>query len=559
MKKVLALIMAFTLVASFAACGGGGNTGSTGGGSTNTDSTGGSKPTVERDPSKAKKIVIYTGGSSEFFWSAGTKEQEVWDAVEEAFYNDYAVNVDFQVNFYGKDMKDKINAELTAGGQVDVVMSHTGGGDGIDDWMFNNDQYYDLYDLIDEYGANIYQYSTWTQGDVSLDALTRLTTFDKQVVGIPSVINPYKFGILVRKDLMEAAGYTDDAAKVSEGYKLVDNLETFEEMALAIVNADPNDDVKYATTGAIFDLEKAGLLGAYGLDAGYYTSTVDEATETFGAGFMKEGYGDVLELENRWAKNGVISGEADTILLSDGENNFISGKTAIFVQDPSINHLIQVARKAKARNPEAEFTVLGALTKDANSTAKGFMRNSVATFAACVSKTSQCAKEIVQFINWMYEDPANYLLCKYGVEGKHWIDNGDNTYSYANESDYINPPYSGVLSLVENQNVANYTYAGYTEEELSWIATAQDKSNYIDNDTVDYFLLTDNMQMNTELDTGRRYMYNFCQTQVWSGANIDVKAGFANNRAEYLKAAAYDSENSYGKYMYQLYKALSGK
>ena len=45
--------------------------------------------------------------------------------------------------------------------------------------------------------------------------------------------------------------------------------------------------------------------------------------------------------------------------------------------------------------------------------------------------------------------------------------------------------------------MANLTYAGYTEEELSWIATAQDPENYISNDTIDYLLYLGNRDLNT--------------------------------------------------------------
>ena len=106
--------------------------------------------------------------------------------------------------------------------------------------------------------------------------LDYLTTYKNDVIGIPSVINPYKFGILVRKDWMEACGYTDNEEKAKtefadgKNYELVDNLETFEEMCLAIAREYKKP---YAVSGATWDLEKVVTLGAYG-DAGYFTKAL---------------------------------------------------------------------------------------------------------------------------------------------------------------------------------------------------------------------------------------------------------------------------------------------
>ena len=96
--------------------------------------------------------------------------------------------------------------------------------------------------------------------------------------------------------------------------------------------------------------------------------------------------------------------DPDSVTVDKGESEFIAGTTGIFFQDPTVTHLIKVARKCKIMNPDAEFTVLGALTKDAESTDKGFMRNSVATFAACVPESSKQAELIVKYLDWMYSD-----------------------------------------------------------------------------------------------------------------------------------------------------------
>ena len=107
----------------------------------------------------------------------------------------------------------------------------------------------------------------------------------------------------------------------------------------------------------------------------------------------------------------------------------------MFILDPSVKHLISVARKCKSANKNAEFTVIGPLVRDETSDKKGFMTNTEATFAACIVKSSKNAMKIIKFLNWVYKNPENYNLCRYGIEGKHWVNNGDGTYSYPEGKD----------------------------------------------------------------------------------------------------------------------------
>lgn len=143
MKKILCIILALTMLLGLVGCG--------------------SNPDSVDESSKGEKIVIYTGGSSEFIWTAGADEEAVWDAVEQKFYEDTGILLDFEVNFMGQDMKNKVSTAVSGGFQVDIMVSHTGGGDGIDDWMYINQNYADLFDAIDAYGENIVANSVWTE------------------------------------------------------------------------------------------------------------------------------------------------------------------------------------------------------------------------------------------------------------------------------------------------------------------------------------------------------------------------------------------------------------
>lgn len=108
LKKNLAVVLAVCSAVSFAAC----------------------KNGEEKNERVGEKIVIYTGGSSEFLWREGADEKAVWKAVEDKYYKDTGIALDFEVNFMGKDMKDKVTTALAGGNQVDLMISHTSGGSG---------------------------------------------------------------------------------------------------------------------------------------------------------------------------------------------------------------------------------------------------------------------------------------------------------------------------------------------------------------------------------------------------------------------------------------------
>ena len=527
MKRLIALLLAGLTVFSLVGCGGSDN-----------DDNGGVKAT---------EIFIAAGGSSEFTWTEGEKDKEVIDYIENKYFQETGKRVNFTTNLKeGQSMKIALATEIKEG-KIDVVVSHTRGGDGIDDWAYKNDLYAnhsrmiktELKDAIDN-GA-----FTWTDGTNTFDALKAVTTPEGSLIGIPSVINPYKFGILVRKDWMEAIGYTDDVTKEGQewkngqNWKIVDNFKTFEEMAVAMKNDQGLDHV---LTGAIFDLEKAGVLGANGVNAGYYSNTVykDGDKNYVGMGVINPDYAKVVELEQRWTQKGILAPNADQILIDTGEQNFLSGRTGIFLQDPTVTHLIEVAKKTKDIDPNAEFTVLGALPLEKGGTDVGFMRNTVATFCAFVPKTSQNAREVFRFMKWVYSSKENYLLCKYGREGIDWIyDEANQTYSYKSEKDFKRPPYSGILALVENQNIANLTYAGYTDQEKGWIEQAKNKDFYVTNDAIDYMLIVSSKDLSTRYGNAQVELAATLRP-LWGGGTstiplADALQTFVTSTKEYLE------------------------
>lgn len=573
-KKFLRCISFVLSVGTLLGCAACGDNGGSGGGG-GTGGGGGDDSAIE--------IKIYAGGSSEYEWIKGSKEEEVYNYIEDVYYDEMGVRLDFKTEFPGQGMKDNIINGITEG-KIDVVISHVGGGDGLDDWFLGKPSvlYRDLSADLEIDITNVADNMLWDDGaGLQINALDRTTKLNGEVIGIPSVITPYKFGILVRKDWMEACGYTDDPNNTD--LTLVDNYVEFENMAVAMRE---RYNLNYAVSGAIYEVEKTGLLGAYGLDAGYYSMTKMQDGNgnniiDYG-GQINPAYAQVLEVESRWIDKKVLATSPDAIKVVQCETEFCAESTGIFLQNGTIEHLIEVARKCKTQNPEAEFTVLSGLTKDADSTAKGSMRNSVGTFMASITSNTPDYKELLQFINWMYSSEETYNMCRYGEEGVHWIDNGDGTYSYPANSGfgYHNKPYSGILTLVENQVISNLQYADYTADEKAWIETVRNRENYIVNDTVDYLLyLSDKTLMNTHF-AQRKAMSTFTQN-VWDDAfahvyketveGEEVVQTDKSRPSELFTVAQYGwyqenivnsyrtNANAYSRALYDLYAALKAK
>ncbi len=551
MRKSIKLIGISLLSMILSACG------------TTNSSTHPSVPT-STDRGVPTEIKIYAGGSSQYSWRKGDKEAEIYKAVEDKYYNDTGINLKFNVQFFGQTMKNAITTGITDG-SIDVVISHMGGGDGIDDWILQNGLFRNLIDDFDNY-QYLGEHMNWSDGaGLDINAISRVMTKRSEIVAIPSVINPYKFGILVRKDFMEAVGFSDE---VKEGYELVDNFETFERMALAMKE---RFNLSHALSGAIYEVEATGILGAHEVAAGYYSLSEGEhnGVKIVDIGGLHDpNYSHVLDMQSRWIKSGILPLSPDSKKIDDHEADFFASKTGIFVENPNVMHLIEVARKTKEINPEAEFAVLGALTKDKTTTAKGFMRNSLGTFGAVITKNTPDADKVLGFLNWVYSSKENYELARYGVLNEHYFLNDANEYYYPEGYSFQNKPYSGILTLVENQVISDLAYAEFSDAEKSWIAKSKQKENYLVNDKVDYLLYNQN-RVNLNLHfANRKDMYNTTQN-IWAGSfTFDYDhvhgsdGGFNtckiyNHEDRMAKIETYlGSTAVYSQEMYELYQTL---
>ena len=160
----------------------------------------------------------------------------------------------------------------------------------------------------------------------------------------------------------------------------------------------------------------------------------------------------------------------------------------------------------------------------------------------------------------MYSDEANYNLCAYGVEGVHWVNNGDGTYSYpeGKESYLTKAPYSGIFSLVENQNMSNLLYSGYTDEERAWIANSQKSEYYVDNDIIDY-ILPRNAGMSQLHSASLNTYWNGVAASAWSGNTNPSNASSENpniSLAEFYRRNYLEDDAEYLDFLTQQYNIM---
>lgn len=57
------------------------------------------------------------------------------------------------------------------------------------------------------------------------------------------------------------------------------------------------------------------------------------------------------------------------------------------------------------------------------------MKKQSATSCLVINKKSENAEVILEYLDWLAEDEANYNLAKYGVENEHWVDAGEGRYT----------------------------------------------------------------------------------------------------------------------------------
>lgn len=532
MKKLLTLIMVLCLVIGGASC-------------KDKGKTSGGASTWEEAKQNATRLTIYMDESNVYGpYVNGGDEAYVKDAIEKKFWEDTGNAIDLNITVYPHDNFFSSFSGVMTTSRWDAVVSYLGQA-GLEETVLNQDVALDIADYLAD-APNLTK-------AVDRNAFYATTTFEGNVIGIPSVNNTRSRGILIRKDYMHAVGYTDDESE--SGYKVVKSIKDFDDMIRAMKEHYSSIENFTPIVGNSYDMEFTLLAGACGTAGYQYRAVVknaDGSVKEVVPGWLSEGYGEMLEYMYKWQRDGLW--ESDHLTISDETriNKLAGGKAAVYCVDPTITNLISVARRVKnvKGNENVEFTVMGPLDavdengNDKPNTGK-FVENSRTTDCLVINSLTSRAKAqlVIKYLDWMYSSVDNYELCAHGIKGEHWIDAGAGYYSYPEEVKdvfFLRAPYSGKFMLLHNDEFSYRLYNDYTEEEIKWINFVKNApSMKSETDGMLFYNLP--ASVNANFTTAEADMYEDCVVRAWNGLSDpkDIYGGavekYRNQAGDYIE------------------------
>ncbi|MBQ7374329.1 MAG: hypothetical protein IJW64_07220 [Clostridia bacterium] len=537
MKRILVLFLVLILAFGALSCKKRKNTEST----SESVSASESRPSWDAVKGDAVELKIYVDESNIYgAYVAGSGENAVKEAIEKKFYEDTGNAIDLKIMYNTHDTFSSNFGGVMSTGQWDAAVSYLGQA-GLEETVLNQPNIVmDLSNLLAEHGSNIYE-------AIDQQAMYATTTYEGDIIGIPSVNKSKIKGILVRKDYMLLAGYTDnkqEAASSNGTLKYCQTIDDFTDMLRAMKSKISACTIPLI--GNPYDIEFAILAGACGT-AGYQYKAVnynsDGSVKEVVPGWLSDGYQKMLNYEYLWRSEGLW--EADNTIRDNVTrlNDFSNGKTGVYCVDTNILNLINVTRQVKAVNPNAQFTVLQPLDAvDAQGNAiegsGAFAEASRTTDCLIVNSRSDNAELIVKYLDWMYSDVKNYELCAYGIEGKHWVDAGEGFYTYPEQYKEIyltSRPYSGVFALLHNDEFAYRLFDSYSQEELGWIAKVE-SAKTIKNATDGMLFHNMPATEGSNFTLAESHIYERCAVPTWNGSS-DPAVTYPTESAAYRTQA----------------------
>lgn len=150
-----------------------------------------------------------------------------------------------------------------------------------------------------------------------------------------------------------------------------------------------------------------------------YRSALDDADPS------KEDPLWACRIAQEWMDKGYV--DPDCMNVNDIQAQFIAGKAASFLRGADTFESIR--NQLEASLPDAE---LGFIIFDRNTRNQELHQTGVTFQAwnfACIPVTCMDPDRVMKFYDWLFSDRANHDLFEYGVEGEHWIAEGEDQYS----------------------------------------------------------------------------------------------------------------------------------
>ena len=230
-----------------------------------------------------------------------------------------------------------------------------------------------------------------------------------------------------------------------------------------------------------------------------------------------------------WSKNALNN----TVILTDG---FINGKSAAALHN--VGTVLTAKKEADKNHPEWEAEIYDSMFGEYPTLRTSYLGNGMGIHA-----TSQNPQACLRWLNFTRTDREMYDLYMYGIEGKHWNDEGEGKMSTtASSADY-----------------GGYSNWGFNLESMrrvdinEWEGMERIKKSYAEravNNPCCYFLFDDSEVKNeiaamTNLDNKYNKMLDFGFDANWEKTVADLSAQYEAAGREKVRQLYEEQRKAY--------------
>lgn len=202
--------------------------------------------------------------------------------------------------------------------------------------------------------------------------------------------------------------------------------------------------------------------------------------------FEDEKYLEWLDFAHDLYGRGLI--HKDILTVKDEQPQFMAGKTAAIYSDGGPSNPSLILPTLTSNFPDAEVEFANFEGDDVKISSDFQVWN-----FACLNSKAKDPERVMKFLNWIFEDQANFDLIVYGIEGEHWIDAGEGLYEYPEgidlASNYKFPSY--VLCMNVNYERID---KNAIDDEKFWKQYLQDIDNFVASPLTGFVYKTDNVR-----------------------------------------------------------------
>lgn len=419
-KRIVSLLMALVLVVGlFAACSGG----TTGGNNSQSTNEGGESAGDGKIDGEG-----YTVNYLYVVAQEGANQQKVAEAVDALAMEELNMHVNLIPMTFGT-YSSQLSPMLAANEPLDIFPSMSNAFA-----TYIESQYVvNLADYLDYFGDTVEVFGDDAFCGYIGDFLVGFSQMKER--GYPT-------GMVVRKDLMEEAGFTiDDFSITTDDYSTFEQIDALyakvKELHPEIICLDGTGIMGTGSVGSYCD----GMGDSFGVLENYgQTTTVTNY-------FESEQFRTLCEIGKRWFDAGYVS--QDIVVNQDsGETKMRAGNTFSFICYVKPNTDIE---KLAQTSYETETIWLGDAMK---------ATNAVNAVMFSMANAAEDKTKAAQFMNWTFVSQEFNDLINWGVEGEDWVIDDQGLAAYPDGVDATNVGYHNDFGWIYPNQFAGHPWTG---------------------------------------------------------------------------------------------------